>query len=131
MMAGCAKEGAIARRINDTDVATWQSHLAEMLSNGSAVNPDIFYEPDMITHIAAVDERRLFRLGTKGRLAVGRKDLQLGDEVWILSQGRVPFILRPAQHTEGRFSLIDPCYVQGTMLGQALTQDSPRQCTLV
>jgi hypothetical protein len=67
--------------------------------------------------------RRLFRTENKMLLGTGARSLRVGDEVWILGGGRVPYILRPvvAQSEksvpERQHRLVGEAYVHGLMHG--------------
>lgn len=68
--------------------------------------------------------RRLF-LSSKGVLGLAPASARKDDQVWFLSGGKVPFILRPELDRSGRrtFSLIGEAYVHGYMFGQVLKED--------
>jgi hypothetical protein len=53
----------------------------------------------------------------QGDLGCGPISTLPGDEVCVLENGRVPFILSPTQ-TSGSLSLVEECYVHGMMDGQ-------------
>jgi hypothetical protein len=60
---------------------------------------------------------RLFR-GSNGYLGLGPAPIVLGDEVWILENSRMPFILRQAEdgeEGEQQFRLLGEAYVHGIM----------------
>jgi hypothetical protein len=62
----------------------------------------------------ALSFRRLFR--TRGKLlGFGPRDLELGDEVWILAGAKTPVVLR---HREGTMELLGEGYVHGAMHGE-------------
>lgn len=77
-------------------------------------------------------DRKLFTT-KEGRIGLGPRWMQPGDEVWILSGGSVPFILRPlsSQNSEENgvkqpssqkhHVVIGDCYVQGIMFGEAVS----------
>ena len=58
-----------------------------------------------------------------GRLGLGAKDIsvQKQDQVYVLYQGRTPFVLRPKamDDSTSRFQLVSECYVDGLMKGEA------------
>ena len=61
--------------------------------------------------------RRLFN--TKGRLlGLGSASLEAGDEVWILADAAMPYVLRPSGN--GRYRLVAAAYVHGIMHGEAV-----------
>ena len=67
--------------------------------------------------------RRVFRTQEKMFLGTGARSLRVGDEVWILGGGKVPYILRPAvaeavDHGLGKqYRLVGEAYVHGIMHG--------------
>ncbi|KAK4443440.1 hypothetical protein QBC34DRAFT_311031 [Podospora aff. communis PSN243] len=54
----------------------------------------------------------------KGRCGIAPGGAQVGDEVYVLCGGRVPFLLRRV--AEGGFCLVGGCFVDGIMMGEAL-----------
>lgn len=76
--------------------------------------------------------RKMF-ITEQGRIGLGPKWMQPRDEVWILSGGSVPFVLRPLplQNTEDHdmeqpnaqkyHVVVGDCYVQGIMFGEAVS----------
>lgn len=83
-------------------------------------------------------ERKMF-ITKQGRIGLGPKWMQSEDEVWVLSGGSVPFILRPlaSQNTEEHgmeqpsvqkhHVVIGDCYVQGIMFGEAVSATTLNQ----
>ncbi|EXJ66508.1 uncharacterized protein A1O5_10177 [Cladophialophora psammophila CBS 110553] len=68
--------------------------------------------------------RRLFRTKNMMLLGTGSRSLQVGDEVWILAGGKVPYILRPVQNrmdgerpADRTHRLVGEAYVHGLMHG--------------
>jgi hypothetical protein len=59
-----------------------------------------------------------------GDLGFGPPTYQPGGEVWVLENGRVPFLLRPTED-ECSFRLIRECYVHGIMDGQLFAEGPP------
>lgn len=45
-----------------------------------------------------------------------------GDQVWLLQNAHVPFVLSPSEN-DGEYALIGECYVEGGMHGQLIDQD--------
>lgn len=124
MMGGCfLKENhSLSRRLQLRDVLRWQDHLSEMLNRGSEASEDIFHTPDMLTHLAAVLERRLF-WSDSGCLGLGPASLDINDELWIFPGGTAPLVLRRVcQGSDGRqeFDLVGHCYLAGAMFGENL-----------
>lgn len=63
-------------------------------------------------------KRRLFKTHC-GYMGTGPRSLRLGDEIWILHRGGLPFVLRP-QPTFGYYRLVGEAFVYGVMHGEAL-----------
>ena len=64
--------------------------------------------------------RRLFTTFQKW-LGLGPESIEQGDEVWLLKNAGVPFILRP--HGESQYMLVGEAYVHGIMHGELV--DAP------
>jgi hypothetical protein len=64
--------------------------------------------------------RKLFTTSQKW-LGLGPECLEQGDEVWLLKNATVPFILRP--HRESQYTLVGEAYVHGIMHGELV--DAP------
>lgn len=54
----------------------------------------------------------------------------MGDEVWVLFGGRVPFVLRPNE-AGSTFSMIGDCYLHGFMDGEAMVDAETKTRTVV
>ena len=66
----------------------------------------------------AMAYERAFFPTTKGRMGLGNP--QVGDEIWVLLGGVVPFILRP-DHDYLSHVLVGDCFVDGLMDGEAMS----------
>ena len=67
--------------------------------------------------------RRLFATD-RGYIGFGPAEMQKGDHVYILSGGKVPYILRPVSGPRPRtFELVGDCYLHGVMHGEAAGTD--------
>lgn len=60
---------------------------------------------------------RSFFITKKGYIGLGSP--QVGDEIWVLFGGNVPFVLRKCSNSANRL-LVGDCYVQGIMDGEAM-----------
>ncbi|KAJ4366268.1 hypothetical protein N0V83_007904 [Neocucurbitaria cava] len=69
-------------------------------------------------------KRRLFKT-RGGFMGTGPRSLRLGDEIWILYRGGLPFVLRPQPN--GHYHLIGESFVYGVMHGEALRMGLPRE----
>ncbi|KIM94387.1 hypothetical protein OIDMADRAFT_136327 [Oidiodendron maius Zn] len=73
--------------------------------------------------IGAVVGRRVFTT-EQGYLGLGPRDMEVGDQVFILSGSNVPFVLRESETAQVNpllpaYSLVGDCYVHGIMYGQS------------
>lgn len=72
---------------------------------------------------------RAFFITKQGYMGLSYPRIEVGDEVWVLYGGRVPFILRPQPiepHESGAryYSFVSDCYLDGFMHGKGI--DNPR-----
>jgi hypothetical protein len=68
--------------------------------------------------VAGTAAGQQFFLTTKGYMGMGNP--QIGDRVFVLMGGDVPFVLRPGEKDEAYFFVIGDCYVHGIMDGEVL-----------
>jgi hypothetical protein len=62
--------------------------------------------------------RRLFRT-SQNYLGLGPMSMMPGDEVWLIRDARIPFILQPQPAPNGRkYTLLGECYLHGFMHGE-------------
>ena len=54
-----------------------------------------------------------------GYLGLGPRRTKEGDQIWVIEQARVPFVLRPIPETD-YFQLVGECYIHGIMNGELL-----------
>ncbi|CAG8948784.1 hypothetical protein HYFRA_00001906 [Hymenoscyphus fraxineus] len=59
----------------------------------------------------------------RGYYGMGPVSLEKGDQVWVICDARVPFVLRPSVAVEGAFELIGETYLHGCMHGEMMTPD--------
>jgi hypothetical protein len=71
----------------------------------------------------AIREQLLFQTNG-GDLGYGPVSMRPGDQVWVLENGRVPFVLRPVASGKN-FELLGECYVHGVMDGQLFSNGMP------
>ncbi|KAF0330026.1 HET-domain-containing protein [Colletotrichum asianum] len=105
------------RRANDNDAR----RAALQFHGGSPSNKLICNSVRMM--IAG----QTFFVTERGYVGIGPPNLAEGDEVWVLSGGKVPFILRPSTGDESPrssatplFTLIGDAFVYGIMDGEAI-----------
>jgi hypothetical protein len=85
---------------------------ASLMEGGVAASP---YTRAWITHMPG---RRLYTT-TQGILCIGPETVQAGDQVWLLRDCRLPYILRPTP-SPSKYLLVGECYVHGYMHGEIL-----------
>jgi hypothetical protein len=74
-----------------------------------------------------------FFVTEKGYFGLGNPDTQVGDQVWVLIGGKVPFVLRPVVDDDGTssfdnsFQLVSDCYLHGIMDGEAMADGDDDQ----
>jgi len=71
---------------------------------------------ELFLNITESVSRTLFRTENE-YLGIGSRAYQTCDQVWLLEQARVPFILRPIPDTD-YYQLIGECYAHGVMQGE-------------
>jgi hypothetical protein len=102
--------------------AVYQQHLTalveRMLSSDSYTPIDLAQLHHDIEN-GSGRMRRVFRTSNEMLLGTGPKALRVGDEVWILGGGNVPYILQPVRDQKGgavtRHRLVGEAYVHGLM----------------
>jgi hypothetical protein len=72
--------------------------------------------------------RRAKLITTNGWLGMVPRDTQIGDEIYVLAGGRMPFVLRPSQENfslpgssnaqRSCHTLVGECYIDGSMDGE-------------
>ena len=73
--------------------------------------------------ITASVGRRMFATD-RGYIGLGPPEMQKGDHVYILSGGKIPYILRPVTGLRPRtFELVGDCYLHGIMYGEEAGKD--------
>ena len=70
----------------------------------------------------------------QGYMGIGPWNSEVGDELWVLFGGRVPFVLRPyttcdLNESLKSYTLVGDCYVHGCMQGQLMTRLKDRTQT--
>ncbi|KAM6534519.1 hypothetical protein FALCPG4_004153 [Fusarium falciforme] len=56
---------------------------------------------------------------SSGHIGLGGNEISVEDMVYVLHEGRTPFVLRPIPDSELRFQVISECYIDGLMYGEA------------
>jgi hypothetical protein len=106
-----------------TKGGTWWNRLDAMsIGNFHAIYSNLIDENAIIRFQRAItmDDHRLFRT-VEGDLGYGPRPCVVGDQVWVLENGRIPFILRSTCNTSS-LDLVGECYVHGIMDGQLMAE---------
>jgi hypothetical protein len=74
----------------------------------------------------ALSGQRVYRT-SEGYVGVGPISVQPGDQVWMICDARVPFVLRPSATMKGKYILIGETYLHGCMLGEMMTANLKKQ----
>jgi hypothetical protein len=69
-------------------------------------------------------QRRLFKT-CGGFMGTGARSLRVGDKIWVLYRGGLPFVLRPLPN--GHHSFVGESFVYGVMHGEALKMGLSRE----
>jgi hypothetical protein len=111
------------RHATEEDIATMQHFVA----TGAQAN--------VCQEIFATMTYRTVALTASGRLVFCPRHSCVGDEVWLLDGGKVPFVLEPQMEKEGKgkgeYRFIGPAYVDGIMDGQAWRDGKSKNIVLV
>jgi hypothetical protein len=80
---------------------------------------------DLSQFLAAfiIPRRRLALTETRRALAHAPRSTRPGDEIWILFNGRTPYILRKIDGQEGCYYFVGEAYVHGFMYGERFVRD--------
>lgn len=90
--------------------------------------PSAIFDRILYDGIISSLTNRTFFITADGYVGLGSPEL--GDEIWVLSGGDTPFILRPSVSDSGCHQLIGSCYVQGLMDGEAMVDVEAKQRTV-
>jgi hypothetical protein len=125
------------RKASASDYVHWQNAVLES-ANGPLTDP--FHKLLMASHVSAALQRCLFRT-TRGSLAIGHRNVQPGDVLWVFKNGNAAFVTRkiprPEQHpntSEQWYTLQGHCYHHGLMQGEfdvAEAMDDQHECVLI
>ncbi len=116
----CDQTRHVFRRCKNTDYDAYQAMQRELVA-GHWETP---MASDYFTRfVIATLGRRLFATN-RGYIGLGPDGMQKGDHVYVLSGGKVPYILRPVSGPRPRtFELVGDCYLHGIMDGEAAGTD--------
>lgn len=80
---------------------------------------------DMVVHAT-------FFVTESGYIGIGPPGTRIGDDIWVLFGGSVPFVLRPRSEevTGNCYNFVGDSYVQGVMYGEAV-EDCERDVQLI
>ena len=86
-------------------------------------------EIQIVTNLTNICKKRKFTILATGRMGLVPENGQVGDKLFLLKGGDVPFVLR--EDGEGRWRLGDHCYVHRVMFGEAFEEGKCREIVLV
>jgi hypothetical protein len=121
-----AEATALLRRATESDFNTLHTELASFESDLGSLEAD---------HVSLLMSLVLYRMRqakliitTNGWLGMVPRDTQIGDEIYVLAGGRMPFVLRPSQEKfsppgssnsqRSCHTLVGECYIDGSMDGE-------------
>ena len=108
------------RTCDKSDYEAYQAFLRALALGGEVSR--VAQEYCTSFRVASAD-RRLFA-NDRGYIGLGSPEMQKDDQVYILSGGNVPYILRPVPGPRPRtFELVGDCYLHGIMYGEAAGTD--------
>jgi len=115
------------------DLRCWLSSLLESKSAGT--NPPM--GPLIWSMLPVIYGRAMF-LTQQGHIGMCYPDSRIGDEVWVLHGGKVPFVLRQIQEHDRRIALgmpgyvfVGDCYLDRFMDGEAIQDGRSRRQSLL
>ncbi|KAH7303439.1 heterokaryon incompatibility protein-domain-containing protein [Stachybotrys elegans] len=97
----------VERRVTTDDV----SNLYDFITKN--IGTDVFKQT-----IRRNIGNQVFFVTDKGMLGLGYMDTKVGDEIWILDGGNMPFTLRRSNLDEVDFDYGGKCYIHGLMSGE-------------
>lgn len=117
-----AMQGIMYQHDGDNPLEPYEVLRADLESYGVEDNDNNnFNKAEMIELEARIDmvsqQRRLART-EKERLGYGPLSAQIGDEVWLLGGGKVPYMLRKREN--GTYTFVGEMYLHGFMHGEAM-----------
>jgi len=80
---------------------------------------DRAYASELLSSITATCRGNSLFVMDDNNLGVGGSEICVGDEVYVLYQGRTPFVLRRCSASSSQFTVVSECYVDGLMNGEA------------
>ena len=102
-----------------------EMHAGTMFESGAAAEFEAPRPHSFKDQIHCVLEYRCLFSADGGWLGVCREDCQVGDEVWVLEGGRVPYVLRPVIGSNpGSYTFMGEAYLHGAMNGEMLETHS-------
>jgi hypothetical protein len=116
----------LLRRATESDFNTLHTELASFESDLGSLEVD-HVSPLMSNVIYRMRQAKLI-ITTNGWLGMVPRDTQIGDEIYVLAGGRMPFVLRPSQEKfspsgssnaqRSCHTLVGECYIDGSMDGE-------------
>ncbi|RAQ99947.1 heterokaryon incompatibility protein [Stemphylium lycopersici] len=106
-----------AKESNSEDYFQLRNALASQQSSSTS-RPSVL-ENVLFSSLCGMVPNHAFFIMEKGHLGMGPPDMRLGDQVWVLHGGNVPFVMRERLQGDG-LHLVGDAYVHGIMDGQAV-----------
>lgn len=114
---------------NDWAITEWRNALVGMEDEGSSFRCTEAQKMVLRSQTIALLDRVVI-CTDNGKLGLGSRDVEAGDEIFLLGGGDAPFLLRPIAHTN-TYQLKRHCYVHGMMNGEIKIQSKGTLVTLV
>lgn len=116
----------------DVDASRDLQGLPERIKVGDAER--VKSKLDRGTHGSGMSPMTIFFISHQGHIGIGLEDTQVGDAVYVLFGGNVPFVLRETvedQEMRGIFTFVGHAYVHGIMDGEVLEKDIPDEQVII
>jgi len=113
----------VPRRATATDVegfASWLAHFTRLVKTGQLHDGSQHQIWASALRVAILD--RVFFVTKQGYMGIMPAGARVGDAVYVLKKGNMPFAVRPLRGTEGRYRMIGAGFVAGMMDGEVVKQ---------
>jgi hypothetical protein len=116
----------LLRRATESDFNTLHTEFASFESDSGSLNA---HQMSLhMKHLSYIMRRAKLIITTNAWLGMVPRDTQIGDEIYVLAGGRMPFVLRPSQEKfspsgsssaqRSCHTLVGECYIDGSMDGE-------------
>ena len=106
------------RRTTDVDMHKYLETITKFLQLNSC--PASGFKPALARIMVMACLGKAFFITREGDMGLCYPEAGIGDEVWVLNGGNVPFVLRPEGREPGSYRFVGDCYLDGYMDGQAV-----------